>query len=128
MKPLLIRDGRIIDSGQVDAVVVADLRTFSADKIVQEVIVHDLRSRGAAVISTLDEDVAALEDPPADPERLLIRDVLHRVDEHRIRLTGLREPPTVIRVDEEEDDGDVLIELVPASEEEPASGEVNRGS
>jgi hypothetical protein len=120
----------IIESGQVDAVLVADLRNLSADKIVQEVIIRDLRDRGVAVISTLEEDVAVLEDPPADPERLLIRDVLHRVDEHRVRLAGLREPPTVIRVDEEDAaaEEDVLIELVPASEDEPSSGEVNRGS
>lgn len=72
----------IIDSGQVDAVIVADLNTFATDVVVQEVVLWDLRARGVNVLSASPDDITALSDPPGDPVRLLLRDVLTRVTEH----------------------------------------------
>ena len=73
----------IIDSGQVDAVIVADLNTFATDVVVQEVVLWDIRARGVSVLSTNAEDMKALSDPPGDHTRLLLRDVLTRVAEHQ---------------------------------------------
>ncbi|MBT8207138.1 MAG: recombinase family protein, partial [Acidimicrobiia bacterium] len=73
----------IIDSGQVDAVIVADLNSFATDLVVQEIVLWDLRARGVSVLSANTDDVAALSDPPGDHTRLLLRDVLVRVAEHQ---------------------------------------------
>ena len=81
------RDGYLallgtLGSGGVDAVVVPGIETLSSDQIVQEIMLWDLLSRGVRVLSTHDDDLAILDDQYPGPTRMLIRDVLARVEEH----------------------------------------------
>jgi hypothetical protein len=107
----------IVGAGRVNAVVVAALAAFSADKIIQEVMLDDLRRRGITVISTDASDTASLEDPPDDAERLLIRDVLTRYREQLELVAGSGGTPPVLRVAEGPEDPGLIIELVPADDE-----------
>lgn len=102
----------ILSAGQVDAVVVASLEALAADKIVQEIMIYDLRSRGVSVLSARETDFAALEDPPSDPARILVRDVLARIEEHAVLFARTR--PAMLPVD----DGptDVVVELIAPQE------------
>jgi DNA invertase Pin-like site-specific DNA recombinase len=73
----------VVASGGVDAVLVPGLDTFSADTIVQEIVMWDLRARGVRVLSTVDADLDVIDrSTPPDASRMLIRDVLNRVEEH----------------------------------------------
>lgn len=89
----------LIDSGQVDAVIVADLNTFATDVVVQEVVLWDLRARGVNVLSASPDDIAALSDPPGDLVRLLLRDVLTRVTEHQSYFVESTSTAAVIDLD-----------------------------
>lgn len=102
----------IVAAGQVDTVVIPDLTILSADMMVQEIMLFDLRSRGVSVISTEDIDLPALSDPAVDPGRLLIRDVLTKQQAYRTQLS-----PVDDHVTEIDTDRDVLIELIPFREE-----------
>ncbi len=108
----------IIAAQQADIVVVPALQALSVDKITQEIMLWDLRTRGVAVVATEEADIAALAEPPADPARLLVRDVLHKYAQYRVLLgsgpAAQRPFPTEQPVDD-----DVLIELVPVEEEQP---------
>lgn len=86
----------IVDSGQVDAVIVADLETLSSDLVIQEILLWDLRSRGVRVLSADSGDIVALSDPPQDATRMLLRDVLHRVAEHQSYFIESTSTATVI--------------------------------
>ncbi len=102
----------IIGAGQVDAVVLASLDALAADKIVQEVMLWDVRSRGVTVMSATEEDLDELRDPPADRTRLLIRDVLARVAEYQAAAPVERPPMIVV----DDDATDVVVELLPSYE------------
>lgn len=104
----------ILSGGAATGVVVPDLATFSSDKIVQEIIIRDLRSRGAAVISADEADHADLEDSTPDRLRMIVRDVLARVAEHQARFDGADVPE-----DEEPVSDHVIVELVPPETAEP---------
>ena len=104
----------IISAGHVDTVLIPDLAVFSADLMVQEIMLHDLRMRGVKVISTQDADLPALSDPATDPGRLLIRDVLTKQQAYRGRFSEVDD-----LIVEAETDRDVLIELIPFPEEVP---------
>ncbi len=67
----------ILAAGEVDMVLLATLDALSADKVVQEVMLADLHSRGGAVTAVDAADVAALSDENTDPARRFIRDVLY---------------------------------------------------
>jgi DNA invertase Pin-like site-specific DNA recombinase len=103
----------IIAGGHIDTVLIPDLAVLSADLMVQEIMLHDLRVRGVNVISADEADLPALADPATDPSRLLIRDVLTKQQTYRNRFSNIADQ--VIEVDT---DRDVLIELVPFAEEE----------
>jgi len=105
----------IISAGHVDTVLIADLTVLSADVMVQEVMLQDLRTRGVSVISTNEADLPALSDPATDPGRLLIRDVLSKQQTYRRRFSDIADV-----VIEAERDRDVLIELIPFTDELPA--------
>lgn len=81
----------VLDADDAEAVVVADLRALSPDVVVQEVVLHDLRSRGVVVASTNPADGPAL-DGAGPPVRVVVRDVLARFDDHRSALRRQPEP------------------------------------
>ncbi len=113
----------IISAGQVDAVVVPSLGTFSADKVTQEVIMSALRLNEVTLLSTDPDDIDMLTDPPADNLRMIVRDVLAKQTrfEEILSLPIKDEPdPQVVRIDET---ADVVIELIPPERKEalPAS-------
>ena len=113
----------IVSAGQVDAVVVPSLTTFSSDKITQEVIMSALRLKEVSLLSTDPADIDMLVDPPADSLRMIVRDVLAKQTrfEEILALPSRDEPEQqVIRVDETPD---VVIELIPPGRNEslPAS-------
>lgn len=109
----------VVSGGGVDAVLVPGLDTLSRDSIVQEIILWDLRARGVRVVSTDPVDLTLLDDtavPAAD--RLVIRDVLERVEQHRRQVgTPADEPP------ETGPPGDVLVRIIEADAAEQASFE-----
>ncbi len=84
----------IARSEGVDAVVVANLSALSPDKMTQEIMVQDLRMSGVTVIATEPNDVTALSLAEGDHARMLVRDVLSRIEEYRsaFGLSGDAEP------------------------------------
>ena len=102
----------IIAAGHVATVLIPDLTVLSADIMVQEIMLSDLRLRGVNVISTEDADLPALSEPATDPGRLLIRDVLAKQQNYRARFSDVDD-----EVIEKDSDRDVLIELIPFAEE-----------
>ena len=100
----------IISAGHVDTVLIPDLAVLSADLMVQEIMLHDLRIRGVNVISADENDLPALADPATDPGRLLIRDVLTKQQAYRNRFSDAAEG--IIDTDQ-----DVMIELIPYAED-----------
>lgn len=109
----------IIGSGQVDAVLVSSILTFSLDKIVQEIMMWDLRGRGVAILSTEEADLDDLKDPPDDHARLFVRDVLARVGEH---LQHTREPQRATMLPVDTPSEDVVIELIQGAGGDDVSG------
>ena len=98
----------IIRGGAARAVVVPDLTVLSSDKVVQEIVIRDLRGRGATVISASDDDHAELAHATHNRLRMVVRDVLTRLDEHEERFT---DDPREDAVDGD-DHGDVIVELI----------------
>ncbi|MBT8211877.1 MAG: recombinase family protein [Acidimicrobiia bacterium] len=105
----------IIGAGQVDGVVVSSIDALSADTIVQEVTIWDLRNRGMTVMSASQDDHEVLSLPVSERARLLIQDVLARVVDYQEMVSSIQPaPPTVDAADEE-----IIIELV---EQDTATG------
>ena len=100
----------IISAGHVDTVLIPELAVLSADLMVQEIMLHDLRVRGVNVISADENDLPALADPATDPGRLLIRDVLTKQQAYRNRFSEVADE--IIDTDQ-----DVMIELIPHTED-----------
>lgn len=73
----------IARSHGADAVLVANLGALSPDKMTQEVMIEDIRAAGTTVIATEPEDIEALESSAHDHTRMVVRDVLARVEEYR---------------------------------------------
>jgi DNA invertase Pin-like site-specific DNA recombinase len=105
----------IISTGHVDTILIPELSVLSADIMVQEIMLQDLRERGVSVISTNESDLPALSDPATDPGRLLIRDVLTKQMSYRQRFADVAD--VGLDTDQEQD---VLIELIPFDQELPA--------
>jgi DNA invertase Pin-like site-specific DNA recombinase len=105
----------IISAGHVDTVLIPELSVLSADVMVQEIMLQDLRVRGVSVVSTKEADLPALSDPATDPGRLLIRDVLSKQQAYRGRFSDVADVGV-----EADPDRDVLIELIPFTDEAPA--------
>jgi DNA invertase Pin-like site-specific DNA recombinase len=110
----------IVEGGAAQAVIVPDLSALSSDKVVQEIIIRDLRARGAVVISADDSDHPELDERTTDRVRMVVRDVLLRVDEHE-RLFAEAAGSSVRSRDADDDLADVVVELIaPDDEAEPA--------
>lgn len=83
----------IIRTGDIDAVVIADLRALSPDKVMQEIMLADLRNAGVSVIATDERDLKTLRDGGDDHTRIVVRDIVARVVEYR-EAFGLSGNPT----------------------------------
>lgn len=112
----------VVRAGRADAVIVADLDALSPDKVLQEIMLVDLRAGGATIIATTDEDLALLADASADHTRLVVRDIVAKVTEYEATF-GLSSAPaatdgstgaTPEPVDdlEDEDGHNVVVELI----------------
>ena len=114
----------IIGTGEAQAVLLPFLDALSPDKVTQEIMLWDLRTRGIAVLSASEADLPQLSDPPEDSLRILVRDVLAKVGSH-VEMVGsagipLAAPPSrpelpmIERIQPvDDDDGDVVVELIP---------------
>ena len=102
----------VVAAGQVEAVVVAGLQTLSPDKIAQEVMIDDLRTRGVAVLTTEPDELELLEDPCPDQIRLLVRDVLEKARRHQAMIGTITENTDDQLVVEVDESSDVIVELV----------------
>lgn len=107
-------------SGGIDAVVVAGVETLSDDHIVQEILLWDLQARGIRVVSTREDDAAVIGGEEPGATRMLIRDVLARIEEHARMLA--EHPATRTRP---VGGAEVVVELLAAlpdpSEVDPAA-------
>ncbi len=117
----------VVETGEVEAVVLPDLTTLSADKVAQEIMLWDLQSRGVAVLSTTPADLDVLTNPPAEQIRIIVRDVLAKVAIHEDLLGGDVAPAAVVDLTEDTDvtDSDVIIELIPPDRTTPRSGRIS---
>lgn len=107
--------------GQADLAVIPSLAALSPDKVVQEMMLMRLRMHNLAVASTERADHEQLSEPAVDPARMLVRDILHRIEDYRELLADEPdlEPAVPIQIVESgPSDADVLIEFVEA----PAAG------
>lgn len=105
----------LVRTGAVDAVVVAGLTALSTDKIVQEIMLVDIRTAGVTVISTDTDDHDALSDAGEDHARMVVRDVMAKVADYRTAF-GLSESPgdgAASAARDDDDDGrSVVVELI----------------
>jgi DNA invertase Pin-like site-specific DNA recombinase len=109
----------IVRSHATDAVLIANLGALSPDKMTQEIMIQDIRSAGATVIATDTEDVETLRTSEHDHTRMLVRDVLARVEEYREAFGLSREvEPAVEAADLDpelsiaRETTDVVVELI----------------
>jgi DNA invertase Pin-like site-specific DNA recombinase len=97
----------IARSGSADAVVVSELSVLSSDKVTQEIILNHLRDLGLTVVTTQADDHGELLDVPDDHTRLVVRDVIAKVESFRREFTD--------STDEHPDSStaDVIVQLMP---------------
>ncbi|MEN8112947.1 MAG: recombinase family protein [Actinomycetota bacterium] len=102
----------IARSGSADALVVADLSVLSPDKITQEIMLDHLRSLGLTIVSTNEADHGDLLEIPEDHTRLVVRDVISKVDGFRREFDEPNEtepaPPSST---------DVIVQLMPQQDQ-----------
>jgi DNA invertase Pin-like site-specific DNA recombinase len=104
----------IVDAGRVDGVIVATLSAFSPDKVVQEVMIDDLRARDVTVMTADESELPHLEDPPSDQIRLLVRDVLEKARRHRDLVAPVKQESVANpRAENPDESSAVIVELVP---------------
>jgi DNA invertase Pin-like site-specific DNA recombinase len=107
----------IVASGHADAVLVAELTALSPDKVLQEVMIEDLRRHGVVVLSANATDMAAMTDASHDQTRMVVRDIVGRVHDY-VAAYGppppRRSDPRV--VDLREKPRDVVVELIRSGE------------
>ncbi|MBM3694482.1 MAG: recombinase family protein [Actinobacteria bacterium] len=103
---------QVVSSGHAAAVLLPGIETLSSDVVVQEIMLWDLRSRGARVVSTYPADLEALSDAPSDPTRQFVRHILARVAEHGAAVAAATPgvPPPALDAD-----AGVVIRLVSPS-------------
>lgn len=76
--------------GKDDVLVVARLDRLARDLITQELLLREIRGRGARLISCAPGEQAWLTDDPDDPSRKLIRQLLGAVSEYERAMVTLR--------------------------------------
>ncbi len=97
----------IARSGNADALVVSELSVLSSDKVVQEIMLDHLRGLGLTIVSTNESDHGELLEVPDDHTRLVVRDVIAKVDEFR------REFPETVGEYLDPTDADVIVQIMP---------------
>jgi len=107
----------VLASGHAAAVLLPGLATLSSDLVVQEIMLWDLRSRGARVLSTDTADLEALSATPSDPNREFVRHVLARVGEHGALASSPATAGTLPLATAEQDG--VVVSLVSPGEAPP---------
>ena len=107
----------IVRSGTADAVIIEGLAVLSTDKVVQEVILHDLRTTEATLITIDETDAETLRTAGSDHTRILVRDVLAKADRYRDEFGDVppRAEPLPTSVVDIREPSDVVIELIPAT-------------
>ncbi len=107
----------VVRSGGVDAVLIGTIEALAGDKVVQEIMLVDLRAAGVTVISTEESDHALLDVTADDHTRMVVRDVVAKVAEYR-HAYGLEGDdiatvaPNTPRKPDNGDDGSVVVELI----------------
>ena len=105
----------IARSGNADALVVSELSVLSSDKVAQEIMLDYLRSLDLTIVSTNEPDHSELLEVPDDHTRLVVRDVIAKVDEFR------REFPETVGEPVESAEPDVIVQLMPPSSQREKS-------
>jgi hypothetical protein len=109
----------IVRSGHVDAVLVHDLTALSPDKILQEVMIEDLRRHRVIVVSADPTDTEVMADSSLDQTRMVVRDIVNRVRDY-VDEYGTPPPHPPRRdervVDLREKPRDVIVELIRSGE------------
>ena len=84
----------VVRAGNVDAVLIGSLSALSPDKVMQEIMLTDLRAAGVTVIATDEDDLEALRDGGDDHTRMVVRDIVAKLDSYRdaFGLSGDQEP------------------------------------
>ncbi|MGB5407871.1 MAG: recombinase family protein [Thiogranum sp.] len=104
----------IARSGNADALVVSDLTVLSPDKVTQEIMLDHLRGLGLTIVSTNEADHNELLDVPDDHTRLVVRDVITKVDEFQKEFgEALPSPDVEIAPAAERVGTDVIVQLMP---------------
>ena len=73
----------VVRNGNADSVVVANLEALSPDKVMQEIMITDIREAGVTLIATDAEDLEMLRDGGDDHARMVVRDIVARLSEYR---------------------------------------------
>ena len=110
----------IVRSGAVDAVVIADLAALSPDKVLQEIMISDIRANDATVIATGEDDLALLAEAGDDHTRLVVRDIVSKVRDYHAAFgvshdnEALVSPatPSTLPPDIDREKRDVVVELI----------------
>lgn len=102
----------LAERGEAEMVVLPGLIALSPDKVMQEIMLAEIRSRGLAVVSTEEEDQQALASPPGDSARMLIRDVMYRAAQFRKDLESQDRPLRIAPVPDSDELTDVLVEFI----------------
>lgn len=82
--------GALQQLGEGDVLIVARLDRLARDLVTQELLLADIRRRGADLVSCADGEQTYLADTPDDPSRKMIRQVLGAVAEYEREMVKLR--------------------------------------
>jgi len=97
----------IARSGNADALVISELSVLSSDKVTQEVMLDYLRGLGLTIVSTSETDHDELLELPDDHTRLVVRDVIAKVDDFRKEFPETTPDLSVPA------EADVIVQLMP---------------
>lgn len=107
---------RVVRTGGVDAVVIGTISALSDDKVMQEIMLVDIRSAGATVISTETADHAILDTSVDDHTRMVVRDVVAKVNDYRDAYGLAGDAPGTVEPKEPDtpatDTANVVVELI----------------
>jgi len=84
----------VVRNGNADSIVVASLDALSPDKVMQEIMITDIRDAGVTLIATGEADLEILQDGGDDHARMVVRDIVARISEYReaFGLSGSETP------------------------------------